>query len=82
MQYAITAPIPGLVPPGEIAAQAETAAEALVLAEEIARGGRRGVMITDPDGELFDLDQFRAIVQRSGCAEQALERLRTKGLEE
>ena len=71
MQYTITAPIPGVGPLGEIAAQAETAVEALFVADEIARGGRP-VLIRDRDGEFFGLDQFRAIVQRSGCAEHAL----------
>ena len=71
MVYTITATISGFVPPGEIRTEADTAKQALAIAEKFDREGRHGIKITDADGDAFDLDQFRMIVSTAGWEDDA-----------
>lgn len=46
--------------------RARVAADALVLAEDLAAQGKEGIVIRTPDGTLFSLRQFALAVRTSG----------------
>ena len=59
MRYLITAEGGGVEP---VAAEAESAKEALRRAEEFSERGMLNVTITSADGQAFDLAQFKSVV--------------------
>jgi hypothetical protein len=71
MLYTITARISGFVAPGEVRTEADTAKQALAIAEKFDRDGRHDITISNAEGDSFDLDQFRLVVLSAGWRDDA-----------